>query len=351
MRIAYILSSLANSGPIVVAHDLAILMAAHRHKVEIFYFDEVKQLFFPKEIKLHKISFVTSFPFCDFDIVHCHGLRPDLYVFFHKSLFSRIPVCSTIHSYMFSDHSFKYGKRIGYVTARLVLAATCRDNKVIFLSKHMQDYYDHFLPKKKMTYAYNSRNIDLNLDLSNEELKQLLDFKGEDTLLCSVSGLNKRKGLWQIISALPYFDHLKFCVVGDGDEMNSLKQLARDKKVSDRVLFVGSKPAGYRYLKYADIFVMPSYSEGFPLAMLEAASIGKAILCSDIPVFEEIFTDKEVVRFKLGDIDSLRQALYYVLTNEEEFSINAHRRFLTSYSPECFYKRHLDIYNELINRD
>ena len=43
------------------------------------------------------------------------------------------------------------------------------------------------------------------------------------------------------------------------------------------------------YLPYFDVYVMPSYSEGFGLAMVEAALARRAIVCSDIPSFHEIF--------------------------------------------------------------
>lgn len=80
-------------------------------------------------------------------------------------------------------------------------------------------------------------------------------------------------------SVLPDF---KYCIVGDGKERQPLQELAQTLGVADRVLFVGRKPAGFRFLQLADIFVMPSYSEGFPLAMLEAASMQKLL---SVPTF------------------------------------------------------------------
>ena len=99
MRIAYILSSLANSGPIIVAYDLVQLMVKNGHEVEVFYFDNKIQLKFPCPV--HQISLKHKFPFDRFDIVHCHGLRPDLYILLRKPLSCKIPICTTIHSYMF----------------------------------------------------------------------------------------------------------------------------------------------------------------------------------------------------------------------------------------------------------
>ena len=346
MTIAYIISSLANSGPIIVVQDLVKMMVKHGHRVTVFYFDDKIELEFPCQTV--KISMSSKFRFKDFDLVHCHGFRPDLFVLLHKPLFCKTPVCSTIHSYMFSDHVFKYGKIFGNITARLVLASTLRDDKIILLSKNMQEYYCSYLPSKKLTYAYNSRCCDEQLDLTNEERKQLLEFKGNAPLICSVSGLNPRKGLVQIIRSLPLLPAFKYCVVGNGSELGLLQNLASQLGVSDRVLFVGSKPAGYRYLKYADVFVMPSYSEGFPLAMLEAASMGKAIVCSKIPVFDEIFSDDEVGKFELNHIENLAKVIMGVFDRRKELGEKIKEKYNSEYSLDIFYNRHLDIYNQVI---
>lgn len=346
MNIAYILSSLENAGPIVVAYELVQLFVKHNHQVEVFYFDNKKGLDFP--CPTHHISMSQRFDCGRFDIIHCHGLRPDLFLLLHKPLFCKTPVCTTIHSYMFQDHAYKYGKFWSRITARIVLSSTMRDDKIILLSKDMQKYYKHYLPNRKLTYAYNTRSCSSNVTLGKEEVDMLLAFKGNSTLLCSVSGLNRRKGLHQIIEALPQLPNMKYCIVGDGSERKPLEELAKAFGVEDRVLFVGHQPSGFRYLQYADIFVMPSYSEGFPLAMLEAAAMQKAIVCSDIPVFNEIFSSDEIACFTLDNMQSLQNALLSACQHKEELAEKAHSRYLHEYSPECFYNRHLEIYQDLL---
>lgn len=210
------------------------------------------------------------------------------------------------------------------------------------------DYYSHYLPAKKLTYAYNSRLCDLSLKPKEDDERNILEFKRNSILLCSVSGLNHRKGLHQIIQALPFLPDFKYCIVGDGKERQPLQELAQTLGVADRVLFVGRKPAGFRFLQLADIFVMPSYSEGFPLAMLEAASMQKAIVCSDIPVFREIFSEQEIVTFELDNTNSLRDALITARREKEKLAANVHQKYLESYSPECFYRRHFKIYQSLV---
>ena len=343
MKIAYIFSSLVNGGPIVVAFDLVKLMMAHGHQVEVFYFDDRVELPFP--CKTTRISMTTPMDFTRFDVIHTHGVRPDLYVLLHKPLFGKTPTCTTIHGYRNAEHGFK-----AKMQSNIGLLATMRDDQVILLSKHMQNFYGKYLPKGKLTYAYNSRRVDWTQDLDEEEKRQVLHFKGEDTMLCSVSGLNQRKALWQVIEALTGLERVKYCVVGDGLEKAALERLAKEKGVDDRVLFVGRKPNGSRYLKYADVFVMPSYSEGFPLAMLEATSLGKAVVCSRLPVYDELFTDDEIVRFDVEDIAGLRDAIRRAIRENDRLAKNVHDKFLRAYSPEQCYKRHIEIYNELIER-
>ena len=342
MKIAYILSSLSNSGPIVVAYDLVKLMAANGHDVCVYYFDSKKELEFPCRTK--QIDMRSKVDFNSYDVIHCHGFRPDVFVMLHKPLKCKAKIFTTIHSYIFQDHKYAYGLLKSKITSLLVLLATFRADKIILLSKHMLDYYKKYLPVKKLTYAYNTRDCgDVSLD--SEEASLIKSFKGSNPLLMSVSTLTPRKGLHQIISALQYIPEYKYCIVGDGEERQSLEKLTKDLNLQDRVLFVGKRKSGYRFLREADVFVMPSYSEGFPLAMLEAASIGKAMVCSNIPVFQEIFNDNEIIRFKIDDSKGLSEAITKAYINRKTYESNCLKKYQNKYSPMCFYKRHIEIYS------
>lgn len=347
MKIAYILTSLSNSGPIIVAYDLVKLMVANGHDVSVYYFDQKRDLAFP--CYTQQINMKSKIDFNGFDVIHCHGFRPDVFVMVHKPLKCSARIFTTIHSYIFQDHKYAYGFVKSKITSWLVLLATFRSNKIILLSKHMLEYYSKFLPITKLTYAYNTRDCG-NATLDSNELAMIKSFKKTNPLLMSVSTLSPRKGLHQVISALQYLPEYRYCIVGDGEEYQRLEKITNDLNLQDRVLFVGKRPAGYRFLREADVFVMPSYSEGFPLAMLEAASMGKAIVCSDIPVFQEIFDDNEAVRYKLDDTISLSNAIKKAFVDKKSYETNCLRKYINEYSPACFYKRHLDIYNNLVKQ-
>lgn len=346
MRIGFIITSLANRGPIVVARDLAMGLTERGHQCTVFFFKDIKDLDFPCETV--RINFHYHLDFNAFDIIHCHGVRPDFYVLTHKPIGCKTPVCSTIHSYVFKDHKYKYGSPLYFFTGWLTLLTTVRDNRIIALTKDAKNYYGHFLPKRKVTYAYNTRICDKTKDISDTDRKYIGAFKGKSILLGTCCGLNKRKGLDQVIKALPFLPNYKLAVVGEGPEKDNLIHLGSQLHVTDRVFLMGSRPEAYRFMPYFDIFVMPSYSEGFPLALIEAAQYGKPVVCSDIPLFREILSDGEAVMFQLDNTESLCEAIKAADANRVALGKRIKEKFEATYSPSKFTDRHIEIYQSLI---
>ena len=68
MKIAYILPSLANKGPIIVAKDLVNVMSKHGHECFVFYFDDKNQLHF--QCPTQRIKMNTFIDFNSYDIIH-----------------------------------------------------------------------------------------------------------------------------------------------------------------------------------------------------------------------------------------------------------------------------------------
>lgn len=80
MKIAYLVPSLINRGPVIVVRDLINVMTAYGHQCTIYYFDELEHtnINCPTE----RICMRNSINFNDFDVVHSHGIRSDFYVFY-----------------------------------------------------------------------------------------------------------------------------------------------------------------------------------------------------------------------------------------------------------------------------
>ena len=94
-----------------------------------------------------------------------------------------------------------------------------------------------------------------------------------------------------------------------------------------------------------DVFALPSRSEGFPLALLEAGAVGIETVVSDLPIVKECFVNHhDVEMFKLTDgADGLKRALLYASASGKEKE-NIKKTFNSKYSPEKFYEAYLKVY-------
>lgn len=342
MNIAYIIPALRNTGPVLVVKALVEQMVKNGHQCSVFYFDDDKEVDFP--CSTYKISFWKKIDFLQFDVVHSHSIRPDCYVFMHKPWKCSTRFISTLHNYVIPDLSYQYNKIVAYVFGNLWMLFLKRHDCLVALSKDAVCYYKKWFGLSRLTYAYNTRSIALDVALSEQERKQLVAFKQNSYLIGVNALLTHRKGVDLLIQALPGLPDYKLFVVGTGKVEDDLKQLAEQCGVKERVLFAGYHKDAYRYLKYYDVFAIPSRSEGFGLSVLEAAMMKIPVVCSDIPIFHELYSSEEVSFFKLEDIDSLINAIVYAKENRCSLVNRLRLKYNKDYSPEAFYKRYLTIY-------
>lgn len=347
MNIAYIVPKLANKGPVNVVQELVKQMMLHQHVCTVYYFDEGNEVSFP--CQTIRIKFRERIPFDSYDIIHTHGLRPDAYVFFHKPLFSKSKFVTTLHNYVIPDFSYQYNKLTAYIAGNLWMASLCRHDKIVTLSKDAERYYRKWFPAKKLTFAYNTRDVSMNVLTTREERDVILSFKGMSILIGANAALTERKGIDQLIEALPYLKSYKLLIVGDGKSKKMLLELSQARGVADRVLFMGYKKDAYRFLPLYDIYALPSRSEGFVLTLLEAAIYHRNVVCSNIPLFKEIVNDTQVAFFELENIESLVKAIYKA-TQIRNLGENLYKQYIEKYSPKCFYNRYLEIYSSITTR-
>lgn len=351
MKIAYIVPSLAQAGNVCVVKDLATVMCQNNHQCVIYYFDDSPSGYeFPCETI--RISIKDRIAFDNFDIVHTHALRPDIFAFFHFPYKSKTHLICTIHNYVFEDSIDYKGRFIGVIVAIIWQLLRMRNERFLVLSNAHYNYYKRWFNKNKISVAYNTRVLDKTIDIPQEDKDFFSQLRTHYDVICSsICQITDRKGLDQIIDAMPFVDkNICYVIIGDGPKCQKLKDKVSRLGLVDRVFFMGKRSEGYRYLPYIDIFCIPSHSEGFPLAMLEAASYGKAMVSSDLAVFKEVFTDNECVICKENDVKSFANGIQYAIRNMDILGHNAQKKFESSYSPSIFYEKHYNIYKELLSK-
>lgn len=351
MKIAYIIPSLDNKGPILIVNYLVKFLKDKVDQIDVYYFDVLESEVLAFDCPVHNIKMDEPINFDDYDVIHSHCLRPDLYINKWRKKSHKAKIISTLHQDTYKSFSFQYNKIFSYILTRYWLYVQSKFDGVTVISKQLQNIYNKRL-KDKATVIYNgcyiknhdSENLDENI-LSNIMLLKETGFK----VLVSYAYVTKRKGLDQIIKILPHLKEYALVIIGNGPEIPNLKKLSLELDIPDRMLFLEACKTPYLYLRDADIYVMPSYSEGFGLAMVEAAFQEKSILCSDIDSFHEIFTEKEATFFTLNNQESLKNAIREAYRTKDDKAINAFEKVDSKFRAEIMADNHLQYYKKILN--
>ncbi|MCD5382002.1 MAG: glycosyltransferase family 4 protein [Candidatus Pacebacteria bacterium] len=126
----------------------------------------------------------------------------------------------------------------------------------------------------------NGASISTDTEYDQAELDALAREVGKkegEFVMVSVSRLVHQKAIDMNIKAVALLpENVRYVVVGDGPDMESLKALAQEEGVADRVVFMGrvDRSMTSKYRKIADVFVLPSRSEGLGISFLSTMAAG-----------------------------------------------------------------------------
>lgn len=343
MKIAYILPSLDCKAPIKVMRLICNQMVKYGHCCHVYYLTETGQKLNFNCPTTKTSPYLKNIDIDSFDVVHSSGLRPDIFLSF-KGHSNSTKFITTIHNFFESDFKSSYGSVVATLAGLIWMKCLSRFDKVVTLSKTGAEYYRRWIKPECLSYAYNSIDDDFGYnDADSETVSRIKEFKGSHKLIGCHAMLSKVKGIDIIIKALPNLPDYKLCIVGDGREMSNLRELAHKIKVDNQILFLGFINDAQRFLKLYDVFAIPSRSEGFPLVLLEAARQSCVTVCSDIPIFREIFSEGDVLYFKSDSPQSFVDTLYK-RRDENKLKENIHSHYLKNYTVSNLYNRYYSIY-------
>jgi N-acetyl-alpha-D-glucosaminyl L-malate synthase BshA len=122
----------------------------------------------------------------------------------------------------------------------------------------------------------------------------------------------------------------KLVLVGDGPDRSECERLCRELHLCDKVMFLGKQEALTDILNAADVFLIPSQSESFGLAALEAMACGLPVISSSVGGLPELVVhNQNGFIAEIGDINRMAKYTLDLLTNEKKyktFSANARKR-------------------------
>lgn len=274
----------------------------------------------------------------DYDIVHTHGARANLFLsLIHKKI--KATWCITVHSDPYLDFAGRslLGKIFTSLNIRALRKADCvfavterfarllinkaqvDKNKVHVIYNGIVFHNDSEIPAK---YEHTYFNI---INVARTE-----KVKGQELLLKAVKQLNDQ--------------HIRLHIAGDGSQLEPLKALTRQLNMAPQVTFHGFMTHHQlsSLYKRIDLAVLTSYSESFPLVLLEATDNLIPILSTDVGDIHKMIPAPEYGFIaKVGDIDSIaKQVNLAVNKSNKELRQMAH-------AEKRYAEEHFSIKNQL----
>ncbi|HEC8325008.1 TPA: glycosyltransferase family 4 protein [Providencia rettgeri] len=349
MKIGIITPSLEKQAPIMIATAIANNLANQNYDVTIFYFSGVQEVSLNKNINIVRIKFLESIEFNNFDIIHSHLFRPDLYIFLHT--FLRKKKCkfiTTLHNYIYPELTNYYNPIISFFFGRIWNLSWLRFDCLVTLTKHSKKYYEKISYNKKIETIYNGIDIKKENNIIEDDILSMHNTLTSKTSLIigTYCNLIKRKNISLLIDYV-HNTNAGLIVFGDGPEKENLLRKVNRLDLNERVYFLGYRENAYRYNSLFDIYAIPSIDEGFGLALIEAALLRKKIVCSDIPVFREIFSDNCVSFFNPHSIESLSKAINTILnkSGSEDLAFDIAKN---KFSEKVMTNNYISLYNSIL---
>jgi N-acetyl-alpha-D-glucosaminyl L-malate synthase BshA len=141
-------------------------------------------------------------------------------------------------------------------------------------------------------------------------------------------------------------------LIGDGPDRFECEQLCRQLNITDKVKFLGKQEAIIDILNASDLFLLPSQSESFGLAALEAMSCGLPVIASSVGGLPELIKHNETGFIsEIGDIDRMSKYAIELLCNEkkyEMFSKNARKKAIEKFDKSIIVPMYEKLYENFI---
>jgi N-acetyl-alpha-D-glucosaminyl L-malate synthase BshA len=338
----------------VVATELGKSLSQRGHQVHFISYKQPARLdFFTGNIFFHEV-YVSHYPLFDFppyetaltsrlvdvvkheklDVLHVHYAIPHASAaVMAKAILAaegiHIPIVTTLHgtdiTLVGKDKSFE----------PVVSYSLNQSDGVTAVSASLkQDTYDHFKVSRDIEVIPNFIDFERFSKQAKEHFKKAVAPSGQK-LLVHTSNFRKVKRVEDVVKVFGKVREkmdVKLLLVGDGPERQNIEQLARDLDLCDGISFLGKQDAVEEVLSIADLFIMPSETESFGLAALEAMACEVPVISSNAGGIPELGIDgKTGFMCDVGDVDTMAEKAIYILEDEKrlkEFKHNARQRAL-----------------------
>ncbi len=285
-----------------------------------------------------------------YNIIHCHQYTPYFY-----GLFSAVLTSSRV---FFTEHG-RFYPDVGSWKRKLLNPlfglATAKITAISFATKDALVEFENF-KFDDIEVVYNGVEDFSNRTVDTAELKNRFRIPSDDLILGTISRLQPIKNQAMMIKV---FDDLvkqrpglHLLIVGDGEARQELLELVQNLNLSSNVTFTGFQREGYLFHKIIDIFLLPSFSEGTSMTLLESMSFAKPSVVTNVGGNSELIHDGVNGRVvDSNDHPAFRDACLSLIDSPElraALGQAAREKYLKDFTLEKMTRRFEQLYVEAV---
>jgi len=355
----------------VLATELGMALADKGHEVHFITYNQPVRLdFLSHNLHFHEVI-LEEYPLFQYqpyelalsskmvevaeehklEVFHVHYAIPHAYAaYMAKEMLSKkgikIKVVTTLHG---TDITL-VGSHPTYKAA--VEFSINQSDEVTSVSKSLKDDTIRlFNIEKDIQVVYNF--IDgAKYNTEHEECSRSSIALPEEKIITHVSNFRPVKRTEDVIKVFSKVQKeipAKLLMVGDGPERLKAEQLAKELGVYEKVLFLGFSNEVAKILCYSDVFLLPSETESFGLAALEAMAAGTAVISTNTGGLPEVNVHNQTGYLSdLGDVDDMAKNTIQLLKDEEllnQIKSNA-KQHIKKFSLDTVLKDYEGIYEK-----
>lgn len=282
------------------------------------------------------------------------SLNPDL-IAAHSSkagILSRLAAARTGKPCVFTAHGWAFSEGVSPLKSRIYQMAerfaARRTDRIICVSD-----YDRLLAiKTKVAAGEQLVTIHNGISMIKTEPEARQDKEIRMIMVARFCEPKDHALLFSAVKNLQTHQSFRLQLVGDGPNFNQCKNLAAQLGIAHLVDFLGPRLDVPALLQQADLFVLCSNWEGFPITVLEAMRAGLPVVCSDVGGCSEAVLEGETgYLVPRGDLQSLQKRLAELIENEQlrrQMGEAGHARFAEHFTLDKMVRQTLCVYQEVM---
>ena len=272
------------------------------------------------------------------DLIHVHNMGPALLALPLRLL--GIPIVMTYHSVNY-EH-LKWGKLARWLLRQSERLSLRYCDRIIFVNRLRMSLFDDYLLDR---CVYIPNGVDPVQPTTMTDFLEAKGLRSRDYLL-AVGRISPEKGLEHLVRVANQSEHIKQVVIaGESSHKDGYLQHLKALDINHKVVFTGYVTGDQlnQLYSHAQLFVLPSLSEGMPLSLLEAMTHRLPIVASDIDATRQMSLPSECY-CKPGDAHDLQR----VIERQLDFGFAPVDYDLTDYDWPTIAQHTLEVFNEVL---